>query len=532
MNELLIGLWRNASVRPEQDAYVHLDRHAQVVRRIRFRELRQQVLRVSRHLSTHSSAGERVLVLYENAFDFIPVFLGCTYAGCIPASLQIPNSPAKLARLREIVAVEQVKRILVPEALMAKGWFRQLVSTDETIRQCLLSLGDDEGGADTTDVSNPPGCEGSAIIYGQLTSGTTGRSKWINITSANVKANTDAIGASIHQCPDWRHLSWLPHYHDLGLVAGLFLTLFHGNTTWLIDPLDFVGRPQVWLEALSRFRIHFSHAPCFGLDLCTRRIDAGQLPGDTDLSGLVSIMVCAEPIRQVSLERFISRFGHLGIRNTSFVTCFGMAECTLAATMQAQRTPYRLFHHPALDRTFVSCGTPVQDMTVSIRPLEDQPAGVGEVILHGASVSPDHAATGLHSGDIGFLQDGELYITGRLKEVIILNGVKHLLHDLEDTVETLPFVHVRGTLACTRTGPDGESLVLMVELKRECLQAEATREFRTKITRRLNQEYGITPGQVLFFPPTSLPKTSSGKKRRIPLEHWEKETLGKVIPYP
>jgi acyl-CoA synthetase (AMP-forming)/AMP-acid ligase II len=474
----------------------------------------------------------RVLVLFENAFDFIPAFLACMHCGAIPASMQIPNGPGKLAKLRDIVAVEAVEQIIVPESLLAKGWFRQLFSEDEGIRLRLLPLPAEAGDAVVAEGSEARAFDGARIIYGQLSSGTTGRSKWINITSDNVKANTDAIGVAIRQQPDWRHLSWLPHYHDLGLVAGLFFTLFHGNTTWLIDPLDFVGRPQVWLEAMSRYRIHFSHSPCFGLDLCTRRIDAGQLPGDTDLSELVSIMVCAEPIRQLSLERFIHRFGHLGIRETSFVTCFGMAECTLAATMQAQRTPFRVVHHPELDRSFVSCGTPVQDMTVSIRPVDDLPQGVGEVILHGTSVSPDHAGTGIHSGDIGFLHEGELYITGRLKEVIILNGVKHLLHELEATVETLPFVHDRGSLACTRSGPEGESLVLMVELKRECLRADGNREYSSKITRCLNLEHGISPGAVLFFPPASLPKTSSGKKRRIPLDILEKETQGKVIPYP
>jgi len=243
MNELLHGLWRNANARPDQHACVQLDRNARVIRAIRFQELRDRVIQTSRHLSTRTLAGERVLVLYENAFDFIPVFLGCMHSGCIPASMQIPNGPGKLTKLREIITVEQVKQILVPESLMAKGWFRQLVSTDDTIRQCLLPLSTDEHEADSTDLPVPTPCEGSRIIYGQLSSGTTGRSKWINISSANIKANTDAIGVSIRQSPDWRHLSWLPHYHDLGLVAGLFLTLFHGNTTWLIDPLDFVGRP-------------------------------------------------------------------------------------------------------------------------------------------------------------------------------------------------------------------------------------------------------------------------------------------------
>lgn len=124
MNELLLGLWRHASVRPDKDAYVQLDRNARIVRRIPFQELKDRVIQTSRLLSSQVQPDARVLVLFENAFDFIPAFLACMHCGCIPASMQIPNGPGKLAKLRDIVAVEAVERIIVPESLLAKGWFR------------------------------------------------------------------------------------------------------------------------------------------------------------------------------------------------------------------------------------------------------------------------------------------------------------------------------------------------------------------------------------------------------------------------
>jgi acyl-CoA synthetase (AMP-forming)/AMP-acid ligase II len=514
MNHLLHSLWRNANEYPNKDIYVHLDRNAETFRRMGFRTLYRLVCVISRHLSGITRANDRVLLLYENAFDFIPVFLACMHHGCIPASIQIPNGKSKINRIREIITQENIAAIILPDTLNEKGWFKKLMDQAEDIHEKLVPIADSWGGLTLDEYPEPAPFKGDRIIYGQLSSGTTGRSKWINITSDNVKANTDAIGISIKQCPDWNHLCWLPHYHDLGLVAGLFLSICHGNTTWLIDPLDFVGRPHVWLEAIHRYRINFTHAPNFALDLCVRRIGVSQMTDDLDLSTVTSIMVCAEPIRPKSLENFHNLFRPYGLGPKPFVTCFGMAECTLAATMQEQKTAYKIKYHPLLERTFVSCGVPVEGTGITIMPLEGQPDDVGEVVIHGPSVSPDHAETGLQTGDIGFLYEGELYICGRIKEVIILNGLKHSLHEIEDVTETLSFIHDRGVLACARQDEDKETLELFVELRRDALQKNLRNEQRSSITRILNREFGITPGAIHFFPPACLPKTSSGKKIR------------------
>ena len=206
-----------------------------------------------------------------------------------------------------------------------------------------------------------------------------------------------------------------------------------------------------------------------------------------------------------------------------------MAECTLAATMQPQRTEYRVMYHPEFNKGFVSCGIPVEAMQVSIQPVEGQPEGVGEVVLQGPSVSPDHAEGGLHTGDLGFLHEGELFISGRIKEVIILNGIKHVLHEIEDVVEALPFVYDRGALASGREGANGESLVLFIELRRDALRKDLRNEQKSKIIRSLNREFGITPSEIRFFPPACLPKTSSGKKSRLPFSFLSTETSVKEL---
>lgn len=529
MNYLLHSLWQHAHTFPDKDIYIQLDRNAQPFRRITFKILYRLVCGISHHLSGLIRKNERVLLLYENAFDFIPVFLACMHRGSIPAAIQIPNSTSKINRIRNLLEKENVGAIILPDSLNNKGWFCQLMTEAEDIKNRLLPIPSTWSGIELAEYPEPETMEGEQIIYGQLSSGTTGKSKWINITSNNIKANTHAIGLSIKQRPEWNHLSWLPHYHDLGLVAGLFLSISHGNTTWLIDPLDFVGRPQVWPEAMSKYGIHFTHAPNFALDLCVRRIGQGQLSADVDLSKVISIMVCAEPIRAQSLQKFYELLMPYGLRPTAFVTCFGMAECTLAATMQTQKTEYKVLYHPALEKNFVSCGIPVEGMNISIQPLIDQPEGVGEVILYGPSVSPDHAEAGLHTGDLGFIHEGELYICGRLKEVIILNGVKHLLYDIEKTIESLPFVHERGALAVVDTSADGESLTLFVELKREFLHKHLRQEQLSAITRQLNGELGISRGDIRFFPPASLPKTSSGKKSRIDFSTIDSETSPKRL---
>jgi len=529
MNYLIHRLWRHVYAWPDKDIFVHLDRHALPFRKLSFKELYRLVCVISKHLSGVTQANDRVLLLYDNAFDFIPVFLACLQRGCIPAAIQIPNSQSKIKRIRHLLEHEKVSAIILPDTLQEKGWFRQLMSGAVDLNDKLLAIPSVWGSIAFMEYPEPEPIIGERIIYGQLSSGTTGHSKWINITSDNVRANTDAIGMSIRQRPESRHLCWLPHYHDLGLVAGLFQSICQGNTTWLIDPLDFVGRPQVWPEAMSRYAIHFSHAPNFALDLCVRRIQAGQVAPDTDLSSVTSIMVCAEPIRQSSLERFHDHFRPFGLGPTPFVTCFGMAECTLAATMQPQCTSYRIVHHPKLDRSFVSCGIPIDGIEVKIQSVEGQPEGVGEVILAGPSVSPDHVANGLHTGDLGFIHEGELYISGRIKEIIILNGIKHRLHEIEDIVETLPFVHDRGTIAAASQEDDIENLVLFVELRRDALRIDLRAEQMSRITRALNKEFGITPGEIRFFPPASLPKTSSGKKSRMPFSFLKSETSVKEL---
>jgi acyl-CoA synthetase (AMP-forming)/AMP-acid ligase II len=529
MNYLLHSLYQHARTTPDKDIYIQLDRNANTFRRISFKALFRQVCGMSSNLSALIDEHDRVLLLYENAFDFIPVFLACMQRGCVPAAIQIPNNTSKINRIRNLLETEQVKAVILPDTLNDKGWFRQLMSEADDINSMLLPIPSIWGGEELSHYPEPDPIVGHRIIYGQLSSGTTGKSKWINITSDNVKANTDAIGLSIRQRPEWNHLCWLPHYHDLGLVAGLFLSICHGNTTWLIDPLDFVSRPQVWPEAMSRYCIHFTHAPNFALDLCVRRIGHGQLSADVNLSTITSIMVCAEPIRASSLEKFYTLLQPYGLGPTPFVTCFGMAECTLAATMQTQGTAYKVIYHPALEKNFVSCGIPIDGISVCIQPVKGQPEGVGEIVLKGPSISPDHTETGLHTGDLGFMNDGELYICGRLKEVIILNGVKHLLYEIEKTLESLPFVHERGALAVVNTSGEGESLTIFVELKREFLHKNLRNEQLSSITRQLNGEYGISRGEIRFFPPASLPKTSSGKKSRSDYSFIDSETSPKRL---
>lgn len=516
MNYLLDRLWHHAQSFPDKDIYVHLDRNATPVRNISFKKLYERACVIAQHLSGFIQSDQRVILLYDNAFEFMPVFLGCLQCGSIPSAVQIPNGSSKINRIHQLVEQENIRAIILPDTLLEKGWFKNSMQAIEGLNNRLLTIPSNLECLELPDYPEPDSYVGSRIIYGQLSSGTTGKSKWINITSDNVKANIEAIGLSICQRPEWNHLSWLPHYHDLGLVAGLLQSICHGNTTWLINPLDFIGRPVVWPEAMSMYGIHFSHAPNFALDLCVRRISEDQRSNKLNLSSLISIMVCAEPIRASTLEKFYDLFRPYGLGPTPFVTCFGMAECTLAATMQPQLTKYKVVSHPALDKQFVSCGIPIEGIHICIKPVDGQPEGVGEVVIHGPSVSPEYADQGLYTGDLGFVKDGELYICGRIKELFIVNGIKYLLHEIEEVVETLPFVYDRGALAAAFEGELGESLVLFVELKRDALQNDMRPEQKGRIIRLLNREFGITPAEIRFYPPACLPKSSSGKKSRIP----------------
>jgi acyl-CoA synthetase (AMP-forming)/AMP-acid ligase II len=503
----------NLALLPDKPLYVRIAKDGSMSESISFEQMSRLLGSVSLFLEGRIDRGDKVALLYPSSYEFIPAFLGCLHHGVLPMAYQVPNSDFKFSRMRALFRRSGIRHILLSRLLMEKSWFRKLLDTQADASEFNWIV--DE--AQATPFLYPSFLDGGdreAPTYYQLSSGSTGEPKAIPISASNVFHNTRSIGLSIQQHKDVKHLCWLPHYHDLGLVAGLFLPVVFGNTGYLIEPYDFVSRPALWFEAISRYRVDFTHLPNFALDICVRRVDPAGLPPGTDLSSLQSVMVCAEPIREQSLIAFHDRFSSIGFRSDGFVTCYGMSECTLAATMMDPYSQVRSASPSEGAQRYVSCGKPIEGVSVVIQPDEGDPGPVGEVVLAGSSVSSMFADGHLRTGDLGFMDGGELFITGRRKELIILNGVKYLLHELEHLAESLPFVHERGALACIDRSSGREELVMMIELKRMHLASPDLALFTKRLNAAFNRELGMSVRKTHYFAPATLPKTSSGKKFR------------------
>jgi acyl-CoA synthetase (AMP-forming)/AMP-acid ligase II len=522
----LLGiLEHHADVHPEKKVFIRLGKDASEIASLTFRGLDELSCSLAHSFQTAISEGDKVIMLYESAFDFIPAFLAMIRMGAIPIAIQTPNSSFRMDRLKRQMQFASVRKILVTNTIRQKSWFRKLMDQDDWFTQVTWIIDDRAIPIVRQSYPRIP-VSVDGPMYMQLSSGSTGESKQIPISSENVVYNTTAMNDVIGLVQDDRVLSWLPHFHDLGLVGSLLFSIVNGTSTYLLEPMDFISRPQVFIEALSRHAIHFCNVPNFSLDLCVKRIDPTKLIGKLDLSNLKTLLVGAEPVREDSLTAFIKRFSVIGFDPRAILIAYGLAEYTLAVTMQASRTLFRSFKHPTTGKIFLSCGKPIRGTTISIASSAEDAEIEGEVVVCGPGISSIFEDGKLYTGDFGLIRNGELYIVGRKKEIIIINGVNYMLHEIEHLVETLPFVQERGSLAVSMPGQDTEKLQLFVELNRAAFEQADFAILARQINRKLITELGIGAEKTCIVGPATLPKTSSGKKQRSDI--WQLIDEGKV----
>ena len=522
---ILEMLERQAAEHAENQVFIRLGKDASEIASLTFRGLHELSCSLAHAFQADIGEGDKVILLYESAYDFIPAFLAMIRMGALPIAIQTPNSSFRRDRLKRQMQSAAVRKILVTNAIRQKSWFQKLMDQDDWFTQVSWIVDDRTAPIVRQSPHHPP-VSTDAPMYLQLSSGSTGDSKQIPISSDNVVYNTTAMFDVVGLVREDRILSWLPHFHDLGLVGSLLFSIVNGTTTYLLEPLDFISRPQVFIEALSKHSIRFSCVPNFSLDLCVKRIDPTKLIGTMDLSQLKTLMVCAEPVREDSLTAFTRRFSAIGFDPKTIMIGYGLAEYTLAVTMQDSQTLFRTFPHPTNGKTFLSCGKPIRGTTVSIESTGEDPESEGEVVVSGPGISSIFEGGKLHTGDVGLIRNGELYIVGRKKEIIIINGVNHMLHEIEYLVETLPFVQERGSLAASMPGQDTEKLQVFVELSRAAMEQADFPSLVRQINRTLITELGIVSEKTCIVGPATLPKTSSGKKQRSDI--WQLIEAGKI----
>jgi len=489
--------------------------------------------------------GERVALVLPTAPSFFDAFFGAVLAGVVPVPLY---PPVRLGRMDEYHA---------RTAAMLRACGARLVLSDRRIHRLLgaaVAEGKPELGSaimEELEAREPAPVNVSAddVAFIQFSSGTTVEPKPICLTHRQILANVRAIIAAIQgaypesEAEPHVGVSWLPLYHDMGLVGGVLVAVEHPGELVLIPPELFVARPAIWLRALSRYRGSVSPAPNFAYALCAERVRDDELTG-VDLSRWSVALNGAEPVTPAVLEGFVQRFARYGLRPEALTPVYGLAEATLAVTFSDLRTPFRRtrFDRDALVRRgsaipaaegheLVSLGPPLPGFALRITDDagQDAVAGrVGRVLVRGPSIMqgyhalPERTAEALRdgwldTGDTGFVHDGELYLYGRAKDLIVLRGRNHAPQDIEQVLHDVSGLRPGCAAAVGILRDEGESLFVFVERARDA--KEATESIAEAVSRTVSERTGLVPARVVVLEPGTLPRTSSGKIRRDETRH-------------
>lgn len=440
-------------------------------------------------LALNVRPGDRVALMLPTGVDFFAAFYGVLWIGAVAVPLYPPlrldQADDFVARQDGILANCQAEVLIslpqlqpMAELLRRRSSLRCVTSVKALSQAGAAPLG--------------PRAELALIQY---TSGSTGQPKGVALTHENVLANTWAFGREFGMVSGELMISWLPLYHDMGLIGTTLGSLSHGLPLVLMGPERFLARPVEWLRAFSDYRGTLTAAPNFAYGLCAERIRDEELEG-LDLSSWRNALNGAEPIRWATVDAFIRRFAPYGFRASAMYPAYGLAEASLAVTLNPPgRGVRRLGQH-------ISCGRPIED--VEVRIVEGRVEIRGRSVMHGYYGHPPRGDAWHDTGDLGFLHDGELYITGRAKDVVMIGGRCLHPHDVESVLAEVRGIR-KGCVAAFGVDDGGsERLVVLAESRgadpRLCLQ-------------RVFQETGVRP-EVVLLPPRSLPKTPSGKLRR------------------
>lgn len=534
--DILDVLESNANLYPDKSVYRFLDKDEVVSEQLSYRQLNTEIAGISSQLRLMYPSGARVLVLLPAEAAFIRSFLALLHAGLIAVPCPIGYSESGIGRILNIIDDCE------PVALITnRKTHKMLLQRQNNATKALSAAVVDWLFSDDLAETPPPFSSGKierevgSIAYLQYTSGSTSRPKGVMVSHANLIANLSAINHCFGRTAADTSVTWLPHYHDMGLVDGLLSPLFTGGTGVVISPLVFVSKPFLLLRAISEYRAGFCGGPGFGLDHCVSRI-APELLESIDLRSLQVLYVGAEPIRISSLERFAERMRSVGFRRESLVPAYGLAEATLAVSLHYHGQPLNYQRRAGInEKEVVACGPPVENTLVMIvDPVSmeaKQAREIGEIWVKNNAVAlgywQNEAATSatfgaftregigpfLRTGDLGFLDQGELFITGRAKEVIIIRGVNYYPQDIEEIVsECHESIQPNASAAFSVETEEGEALMIVSEIKRDAAPEE---RIKHQVAQSIGLAFGLLVHQVVLLPPGKLPKTSSGKIQRL-----------------
>jgi acyl-CoA synthetase (AMP-forming)/AMP-acid ligase II len=481
-------------------------------------------------LSTMVFPGDRVALAFATDVDFLPALLGCWYAGAIPVTVP-PGRPG--ARITQHAGAS----VTITSEDFVGRVAGQCITVDQAMKEGRIEY----SARAINDV---------ALL--QYTSGSTGVPKGVVVTHRNYRQNLRMLDEFLRsigpQIENLQVVSWLPLFHDMGL-AMLMCAAFRGGTATLIPARNFVADPGVWLRTIDEVGGNLTGAPNFAFDLCTRRVSAADVAG-LDLSSMAVMLNAAESVRPDTVDRFVEHFRPAGLRAEALAPCYGLAEATVfvSGVRYGGRPRTVRFDREALQNgvaapddvagwPMVGCGRRPEGLTVRIVDpeslLECPPGVLGEIWLHGPNVSTDYwhdeAAAPvfaarmsgfdelpyLRTGDRGFLWEGELFVTGRLADLLELQGRRVHAEDVEHTVERSDATLHGRRVAVVPHGEKDDELALAVEIRASLpLGAARRQEIEGAIRAAVTAEHHLDIAEVVFLRPGSLPVTTSGKVQR------------------
>ncbi|MFI0482360.1 fatty acyl-AMP ligase [Actinomadura sp. 9N215] len=515
-----------------------------------FAELDRKARTLACRLEARGLRDRAVLLLYPEGLEFLTAFLGCLYARVVAVPAPLPDLDAgRYGRTRRIIEDADIALILTDTAHrdILDTW---LADADLKTRLHTLDTQAMEEDADPTGWT-PPEFRPDTLAFLQYTSGSTSEPKGVMVTHGNLLCNGEEIKRRIEATTDTVGVGWVPHYHDMGLVGQFLQPLYLGCRYVFTSPITFIKRPVLWLELITRYRGTVTVAPNFGYELLLRRVADHWLDG-LDLSSLRVVQNGAEPVRPATLERMTERFAPIGFRPGMWMPCYGMAETTLliSAAPVGGGAAVRDFDSEALTldkavpapagrgggaRRLVSCGRPVT-LDVGVVDPETRarlPEGrVGEIWVRGGSVArgywenPEasretfgaHTSDGegpyLRTGDLGFLADGDLYVTGRIKDLIIVNGRNIHAHDVEEAAREAHPAALAAAAFTLDDGGDREHVVIVQEISTRAAAGTPPDELATLVKTAVARAFELPALSVVLSGRGTIRRTTSGKLQR------------------